>query len=174
MIYLDPQKTVDLLANTLKNIEEIAYQDGKAVVLPNFPRCLQLDAWTCGARSVYSILRYFGKRCTVKSVERELKTDWEGTHVADIKGVLAKHGLKCEEKKHCRMTDLARAIDDGSPVIVSSHGSAHYLIVFGYSDTSVWIMNPAIIGECGTLRCRVSKREFLSTWDRWGIVVSDA
>ena len=93
------------------------------MILPNFPRFLQLDGWTCGARSVYTILRYFGKRCNVKSVERELRTNWEGTDIADIKRVLGKHGLKYLEKRSCRLQDLTKAIDDGCPVLISTHDS---------------------------------------------------
>ena len=174
MICFDLQKTVDLIANAPKKIEERVFRCDKAVILPNLPRCLQMDAWTCGARSVYSILRYFGRRCTPKLVERELRTNWEGTDVTDIKRVLAKHGLKYHEMKHCRMSDLKRAIDDGSPILISTHESWHYSVVFGYSDSSVFVMNPAIIGSCGNLWCRVPKKDFLASWDRWAIVVSDA
>jgi predicted double-glycine peptidase len=170
---LDPQKTVDLMVNILKNIEEIIYQDDKAVVLPNFARTIQLDGWTCGARSVYTILRFMGKHCTVKSVERELRTDWSGTDSSDIVRVLHKHHLKLVVKKNCRLSDLRKAIDDGNPVLISTHGSAHYSVVFGYSRSQVFVMNPAVIGECGNLWCRVPKKEFNSTWDHWGIIVSD-
>jgi ABC-type bacteriocin/lantibiotic exporter with double-glycine peptidase domain len=173
MIYLDPQKTVDLVASALKDIKELIHQDEKAVVLPNFPRCLQLDAWTCGARSVFSILRFMGRHCTVNSVEWELRTDFSGTDVTDMKRVLAKHGLKFIEKKRCRMTDLSRAIDDESPVLISTHDSWHYSVVFGYSKGHIFVMNPAIIGECGSLWCRVPKKEFSRVFDRWGLIVSD-
>jgi ABC-type bacteriocin/lantibiotic exporter with double-glycine peptidase domain len=171
---LDPQKTVDLLVNVLKNIEELTAQDDTAVILPGFPRCLQLDAWTCGARSVYSILRYFGKRRTVKSVERELRTDFSGTDVSDIKKVLTKHGLKSQEKNRCQMSDLTRAIDDGNPVLISTHDSWHYSVVYGYSRGGIFVTNPAIIGSCGNLWCRVLKKDFAASWDHWGIIVSDA
>jgi ABC-type bacteriocin/lantibiotic exporter with double-glycine peptidase domain len=170
---LDPQRTVDLLVNILKNIEEVIYQDNKSVVLPNFPRTLQLDGWTCGARSVYSILRFMGKRCIVKSVERELKCDWSGTDVSDIKRVLAKHGLKYQEKKRCRISDLTNAIDGGFPILISTHDSWHYSAVFGYSRSHIFVMNPAVIGECGSLWCRLPRKQFSAVWDKWGIVVSN-
>jgi ABC-type bacteriocin/lantibiotic exporter with double-glycine peptidase domain len=170
---MDLQKTIDLIANALKEIEELIYQDDEAVVLPNFPRTIQLDGWTCGARSVYSILRYFGKRCTVKSVERELRTDWEGTDVADIKKVFQNHHLKPVEKKNCHISDLRKAIDDGKPVLISTHDSWHYAVAYGYSNTYIFVMNPAIIGSCGNLWCRVLKKKFLAEFDGWGIAVSD-
>ncbi len=170
---LDPQRTVDLLVNILKNIEEVIYQNDKPVVLPNFPRTLQLDGWTCGARSVYSVLRYFGKRCTVKSVENDLRTDFSGTDVSDIIRVFQKHHLKASERKHCRLYDLRNAIDDGNPVLVSVDDGSHYSVVFGYSKSCFYVMNPAIIGSSGSLICRIVKRDFSDSFDHWGIIVSD-
>ena len=68
------------------------------------------------------------------------------------------------------MRDLTLAIDDGSPILISTHDSWHYSVVFGYSSTHVFVMNPAVIGECGSLWCRLPKKEFLAEWDSWGIV----
>jgi ABC-type bacteriocin/lantibiotic exporter with double-glycine peptidase domain len=172
MIYLDPQRTVDLLANALKDLEEAMHQGDKAVVLPNFPRCIQLDGWTCGARSVYVILRYYGKRCTVKSVEKALRTDWEGTDVDDIKKVLTKHGLVCQEKVRGRLCDLTNAIDNGCPVLISTHRSWHYQVIYGYSRNHIYVANSAILGDCGSVWCRAPRKQFIAEWDRWGIVVS--
>ncbi len=169
---LDPQRTVDLLVNILKNIEEVVYQNDKAVVLSNFPRTIQLDGWTCGARSVYSILRYFGKRCTVQSVEKDLRTDLSGTDVGDIKKVLQKHHLKPVEKKKCRLSDLRKAIDDGNPVLISLDDFSHYSVCFGYSNSHVFVMNPAVLGASGNIWCRVLNREFTDSFDHWGIIVS--
>lgn len=88
-------RLVDLLATTAARIEEAAYPN--AVILPNFPRSIQLDYHTCGSKSVYVILRYYNKRCTPNSVERGLMTDEDGTSVADVKRVLKERKLSFRE-----------------------------------------------------------------------------
>jgi ABC-type bacteriocin/lantibiotic exporter with double-glycine peptidase domain len=173
MIYLDPQKTVDLVANTMKNIEELLYQGDKAVILANLARCCQLSPYGCGASTLFSVLRFFGKRCTLQSVTRQAHCDWEGTDPADLMRVLEKYGLTVQEKKHCRESDLRAAIESGSPVIVSTHSGWHYQLVYGISRYHMFLANPAIIGECGSLWCRVPRKEFGKIFDRWGVIVSD-
>jgi predicted double-glycine peptidase len=83
---------VDLLATVAARIEESAYHNG--VILSNFLRSIRLDGYSCGAKSFYTILKYFGKRRTPLSVERELHTTVERTSIRDIKRVLKRHGLK--------------------------------------------------------------------------------
>jgi ABC-type bacteriocin/lantibiotic exporter with double-glycine peptidase domain len=120
------------------------------------------------------ILRYYGKRCTVKSVEKALRTDFEGTGVDDIKKVLAKHGLVCQEKKQCRVSNLIDAVDDGSPILISTHRSWHYEVVYGYSKSHIFVANSAILGDCGSLWCRIPRKTFNRAFDCWGIIVSAA
>ena len=60
------QEIVDTLATAAARLEESAYPH--AVILPSFPRSIQLDGYSCGAKSVFTILRYYNKRCTPLSV----------------------------------------------------------------------------------------------------------
>jgi hypothetical protein len=104
-------RLVDLLATTAARIEEAAYPN--AVILPNFPRSIQLDYHTCGSKSVYVILRYYNKRCTPNSVERGLMTVEDGTSVADIKRVLKERKLSFRELHSEGIVDLKKAIGSG-------------------------------------------------------------
>jgi hypothetical protein len=65
----------------LKTAEELAPPN--AALLKNFRRKIQLDYRSCGAQSVYAILKFFGKLCSSQSVEHALKTDESGTVVRD-------------------------------------------------------------------------------------------
>ena len=82
--------SVDAVANIAKLIEEL---DPNAKV-PNLERSLQLDWYSCGARGLFKILRYYRKQCTIERVKKELQTDWSGTALQDIKRVFRKYGLK--------------------------------------------------------------------------------
>lgn len=106
-----------------------------------------------------------------KDSRKGLYTTYEGTARADIRRVLKKHGLRYRIIKSGTLKDLKAAIDDGSPVLISTHGQWHYSVVYGYSVRHIWTMNPSL-GSMGALRCAVSKKQIKETWDRWGLIVS--
>ncbi len=56
------QKAVDMVATAAARLEESAYRH--SVILPDFPRSIQLDGYSCGAKSLYTILCYYNIRCT--------------------------------------------------------------------------------------------------------------
>jgi predicted double-glycine peptidase len=143
----------------------------KPVLLPNFPRSVQLDGYSCGAKSTYMVLRYFGGRCTATSVEAELRTDEDGTSSTDIKRVLRKHGLKVHVNSDMGLRDLKSAINAGSPLLVSLYDGWHYSVVFGYSPGHVFVMNPSL-GSMGSVKCAVRMVEWRRMFDGWGVVVS--
>jgi len=156
-------RIVDSLATAVARLEESAYPN--AVILPDFPRSIQLDGYSCGAKSVYCILRYHNKRCTPLSVERELHTTYEGTSIPDIKRVLKRHGLKYRKIK-----DLKSAIEKGHPVLLSLYNHWHYSVVYGYSKTHYFVMNPSL-GDMGSLSCAVRKKKFKRMWDGWALEI---
>ena len=163
-----PDRFIDVAFTALKEIEELAYPS--ATILPNFPRSIQLDGYSCGAKSVYTVLKYFGKRCTSRSVERQLKTDEDGTWNKDVYRVLKEHGL--HHKLHTQPTlwDLYRAIKRGSPVIVALYENTHFSVVYGFDDKHIFVMDP-LIESVADLFCAVPKSKFREIWDRWGVVV---
>ncbi len=158
------QEIVDALATATARLEESVYTN--AVILPEFPRSIQLDGYSCGAKSAYTVLRYYNKRCTPLSVERELHTTWEGTAVSDIKRVLKKHGLK-----YRKITNLKSAIDKGHPVLISLYDHWHYSVCYGYSNSHYFIMNPSL-GEMGSWPCAVRKKKFKRIFDGWALEVN--
>ena len=152
------------MARAAARLEESAYPN--AVILPSFPRSIQLDGHSCGSKSLFAILRFYNKRCTPLSVERELHTTYEGAAIRDIKRVLKKHGLK-----YRKIRDLRRAINDGHLVLLSLYEHWHYSVCFGHTASCYFVMNPSI-GEMGSLRCGVSKKKFRRIWDGSALEVS--
>ena len=167
------QNIIDAIATTAARIEALKYPD--AIILPNFPRSVQLDSYSCGAKSVYCILKYFGKRCTPESVERLLDTDEDGTGLSEIKRVLKRYGLTYRTLRKPGLRDLKVAIDDDCPILISLYDGEHYAVVYGYSSSHMFVMNSSLDFTeegVGSLRCAVSKDQFRRMWGRWGIVVS--
>jgi len=167
------QRVVDFLASVGAKAEALIHPN--AVTLPNFPRSIQLDEYSCGAKSVYCILQYYRKLCTPGSVERLLQTDSDGTDVSDIKRVLKRHGLKCRTLRKPGLRDLRAAIDNDCPIFVSLYDGEHYSVVYGYSSGHIFVMNPSLDFTeegVGSLKCAVSKDQFRHMWDRWGIEIA--
>jgi len=166
---MNTQLVVDRIMTSLARMEEHVHTD--ATILPNFPRSIQLDYYSCGAKSAYMVLKYFGKRCTHKSVERRLGTTIEGTSRADIVRVLRKNRLKVQVNTDISINDLKKAINAGSPVLVSLYDNWHYSVVYGISDTHVFVMNPSL-GEMGSIKVAVNKSEWRKIFDLWGLIIS--
>jgi ABC-type bacteriocin/lantibiotic exporter with double-glycine peptidase domain len=168
------QNIIDTLATAAARLETLAYPD--AVILPNFRRSIQIDYYSCGAKSVYCILQYFGKRCSTKSIEQQLHTDEDGTDVSNIKRVFRRYHLNCRTLRKPGLRNLKASINDDCPVLVSLYDSEHYAVVYGYSSTHIWIMNSSVdITEdgVGNLRCAVRKDRFKRIWDnRWGLEIA--
>lgn len=167
------QTVIDTLFTTLARSEEQLHPD--ATFLPNFPRCIQLNSHTCGSVSTFIILNYFGKSDNYPKVERQLGTDKDGTSPSDIKRVFKKYGLKVTTNAEMTIRVLKRAIDNGSPVLISICDDEHYAVVYGYSRTHIFVMNSSLdasVEGVGSMKCCISKWEFLDFWDHWGIVVS--
>jgi predicted double-glycine peptidase len=161
------QHVVDAFFTVLARTEEQLHPH--AVVLPSFPRSIQLDGYSCGAKSTYMVLRYFGCRCTAASVEQLLGTEEDGTSPADIKRVLRKHGLKIVVRARMNLRDLKAAINAGSPVLASLYRGEHYSVVYGYSPGHVFVMNSSL-GKMGSVRCAVRIADWRQMFDRWSII----
>jgi ABC-type bacteriocin/lantibiotic exporter with double-glycine peptidase domain len=153
---------LDAMFTSMARAEEKLHPS--AVLLPDFPRSIQLDGYSCGAKSTYMILKYFGKRCCPATVERWLGTTADGTSSTDIKRVLRKHGLKVAVHTYMNLRDLKSAIDSGCPVLVSLYDGWHYSIVYGYSPGYVFVMNPSL-GSMGSLKCGVRLKEWRKMFD---------
>lgn len=165
---MSKQHLIDTLFSSMARTEEKLHPN--ATILPNFPRSIQLDFYSCGAKSTYMILKYFNKRCTHESVERLLGTTDEGTSPTDIKRVLREHSLKVRVNADMGLRDLKSAINDGSPVLVSLEDGWHYSVVYGYSAKQIFVMNPSL-GEMGSIKCAVGLTQWRKIWDQWGIIV---
>jgi ABC-type bacteriocin/lantibiotic exporter with double-glycine peptidase domain len=156
-------RIVEALATTVAHLEEVA--SPHASILPDFPRSIQLDGYSCGAKSVYTILRCYNKHCTPLSVERELQMKHEGTSIINIKRVLKQHRLK-----YRKIRGLKSAINDGHPALVSLFDHLHYSAIYGYSKSDYFVINPSL-GAMGSLRCTVSEKKFRQIWDNWALEI---
>lgn len=144
------QTIVDTIATIAARIEEFAYP--RAFILHGFPRSIQQDTYSCGAKSIYSILRYFDAN-------------------AFLKQVLKRFQLSYRIIRKSKIHHLAASIHNGNPVLISVFDDAHYAVVYGYPQSYIFVMNPSM-GGMGSVWCAVRKDKFRKIWDHWGLIVS--
>jgi ABC-type bacteriocin/lantibiotic exporter with double-glycine peptidase domain len=162
------QQIVNSLASICAEAEALIHHD--AVILSDFPRSIQLDDYSCSAKSIYGILQYYGKQCTPESVEEQLHTDEDGTDASDIKRVFRRYHLNYRILRQPGLRDLKAAINNGCPILVSLYDGDHYAVVYGYSDSHIFVSNPSLNGS---IRCAITKSEFMKIWDRWGVIINE-
>ena len=167
------QQIVDFLASLGADVETLIHPD--AVILPDFPRSIQLDDYSCGAKAVFCILQFYNKQCTLDSVEEQLHTDEDGTSVSDIKRVFRRYHLNCRILRKPGLRDLKAAIDNECPILISLNDGEHYSVVYGYSSSHIFVSNPSlnVLTGYGSIRSAILNAEFRREWDRCGIVVND-
>jgi len=166
---------VDSIATAATRLEETSYPN--AILLKNFPRCIQLDYHSCGLHAVRSILHFYQIRVSTTRLKRLLRTDEDGTSPSDIKRVLKGYGLECQTLQKPTLRDLKAAINEGCPMLISTWEGEHWSVFYGYEASHAFISNPSLDASSdgvGAIRCAVTKREFKKMWDRYGLVVSRA
>jgi predicted double-glycine peptidase len=78
--------------------------------------------------------------------------------------------LKKHRTKYRNICDLKNAIDKSHPVLISNNKWFQYSVVYGYSDSHYFVMNPSL-GDMGSLSCAVSKKKFKRMWDGWALEI---
>ena len=163
---MDLRRIVDVVANGFKWIEECDY---RATIIRGFRRSIQFDEYSCGLHAVYGILWYYGRNISMRRLEKQLRTNGNGTDLADIKRVLKHHGLVCRTNAHATIRLLRRAIDAGCPALISTYDGEHWCLVYGYASGAIYVADSSLRMNW---RCRIRRREFCKQWDRWMMVVA--
>ncbi len=157
---------VDLGLDCLRAVEETLHP-GTATVLDRFKRSVQLDDYSCGAQSAYAILRYYGKARSPQAIARILKVKADGVSQGPILALFRQRGLRPVIKPRATVRDIERAIRVGAPVLASVDANQHWVTVYGYSKTHIFVADPTLWAPF----CIVPRKAFLRRWDRWAMVV---
>lgn len=159
---------LDTLYRPFQKIEE--YTDRSGVILSGMERSFQVDLYSCGAQSVYMILRYYGKARSIEAVKRALRTNFDdGTDEEEIIRVFRQRKLKPVPFKRGSLRKLDKAIDKGYPILIWWNRKwDHYSVVYGYSEHHIWVLDPVIFNS---FRPKRSREWFASHWTGSGIIV---
>ena len=120
-----------------------------------FPRSLQRDCYSCGARSCYMVSEFFGLDLPYSKVKRLVETDHDGTRVKPMIRFFRSRGLKVAERRTTKMRDLEHALEHGGVVLVHVDGD-HFAVVHAMSAKWVWLADPSIFRQLGRRICNFS------------------
>jgi ABC-type bacteriocin/lantibiotic exporter with double-glycine peptidase domain len=159
-------KTIaDKAANLSKRTEERLAPDW--VLLTDLPRSLQLDGYTCGAQCAFMVLSYYGKATSIKNVTKELGTTSDGTTSTQLRTLFKRRKFRPLMLRPATLAKLKKEINAGHPVVVCVD-TDHFAVVYGYGEKCVFVADPSIRRAPW---CKHATDQFLSRWDRWGMVV---
>lgn len=144
-------------------VDHVADVSGTVV----FPREIQLDDYSCGARSVYAISRHFKMRVSYREVKRVVGTTEEGTEEAPIVAFFRSHGLRVGVRPRLRLEELRRVLEARAVVLISLDGD-HYGVVHAMSDALVWVADPSVLRQQLPF---LTKARFKKRWGREGVIV---
>jgi predicted double-glycine peptidase len=106
---------------------------------------------TCGASSLYSILRYFSihpksEKAVVKAMRFNPRKGSDPVHIRQGAGV---YGLKWNEYRGMSFHQLIRELDQNHPVMLTlqAYGMGHWVVAIGYDSEVVYFEDPGLRGS---------------------------
>jgi len=179
VILAGAKKTIKPVADGIakggKKVSE--YLDHDSRLIEGMNRSIQIDRYGCGAQCAYMILRHFGKARNVDAVKSALGTNSDdGTTDAEILDLMRKRGLKVSifrrRSPHSKpLGSIERHIKKDAPILawMKTRKEDHWVVVYGYSQTHYWILDPS---PKNTLGVKVTRTRFLRRWSSYGMAIS--
>ncbi|MCZ7603133.1 MAG: cysteine peptidase family C39 domain-containing protein [Melioribacteraceae bacterium] len=163
------QTIVNKVARSLQSFEEAHYPNS---VILNMGRSLQLNYYSCGLQSAFVILEYFERVNSVDEIDYDLDLlSVEGIDIKPLLKIFKNHGLKVKVNEDADPDDIKEALIEGKPVLVSVDDGEHWVVVYGFSEDRIFVLDPSIYSS---IRCSWSYEDFLNRWDdNWIAVVSN-
>lgn len=134
----------------------------------DFPRSIQWDRYSCGARCAYMITKYFNLGIPYQEVKEGVGTDIDGTYMESITEYLRSRELKIKYKAEMTLRTLSTALKQGAIVLVELD-TDHLGIVHGIDGDKIYLADPSMIRLFGRT---IDKEEFLERWGNCGLMIS--
>ena len=130
-------------------------------------RSFQLDNYSCGARSVYMITRFFGIDHSYAAVKAGVGCTTEGTNVRPMIDFFREVGLRVRPMPDMGLRDMRKVFEQGGLVLAHVDGD-HFIVVNGLSNKTVYLADPSPVRTFGR---SIPKKKFQKRWGYWGIAV---
>lgn len=134
----------------------------------DFPRRIQWDGHSCGARCVQMVTTHFGVDVSYDDIVEGIGLTEDGSSATPITKYMRSCGLSAGYHRNMSLEQLQRALARGAVVIVDMD-NAHWCVVHAMSQTWVWVANPSL----KQLVRQTHHETFENHWTGLGIIVSD-
>lgn len=134
----------------------------------DFPRRIQWDGYSCGARCVRMVTTHFGVKVSYDDIVDGIGMTEDGSSATPITKYLRSCGLSAGYHREMSIEQMQRALIRGSVVIVDMD-NAHWCVVHAMSQTWVWVANPSL----RQLVRQTHHETFANHWTGLGIIVGD-
>lgn len=146
----------------------LAIGDDEIVGTQDFPRSIQWNGYSCGARCVGMLMTYFNVNVTYEHIANGIGLTEDGSSATPIVKYLRSRGLSAGYHRSMSRAQLEQALRRGAVVIVDLD-NAHWCIVHAMNHTWAWVANPSL----RQLGRKMHLETFEQRWTGLGITVSD-
>jgi ABC-type bacteriocin/lantibiotic exporter with double-glycine peptidase domain len=161
------QTIINTTLNVIKFFEE---KSKSAKTIKCIKRSIQFDEVSCGVHVAFSILKYYNKKISIDKIKKKLGTDEYGTDEKAIFNLFRKKGLVVKTKWNATRKDIKKTVDNGFPILVTLYEGYHWVIIYGYSKTGIFVLDSAL----DFIFNEWDWSEFLDVWDdKWIAVIKD-
>jgi ABC-type bacteriocin/lantibiotic exporter with double-glycine peptidase domain len=141
--------------------------DDEVIGTLDFPRRIQWDRYSCGARCALAIAEHFGVDADYDDVAAAVNLTEKGTSRTPIMRFLRGCGLRVSYREHMSWAQLEAALGKDSVVLVDLDGD-HWSVVHAVNEDYVWMANPSLRQQLGR---RVDREDFEARWTGLGVSV---
>ena len=146
----------------------LAIGEDEVIGTPDFPRHLQWNGYSCGARCVRMLTSYYGIDVSYDHIVNGIGMTEDGSSATPIVKYLRSCGLSAGYHRNMNMEQLEAALRRKAVVIVDMD-NAHWCVVHAMNHTWAWVANPSV----AQLGRQVHLEVFGDHWTGLGIIVSD-
>jgi ABC-type bacteriocin/lantibiotic exporter with double-glycine peptidase domain len=134
----------------------------------DFPRSIQLDNYSCGARSVYVLLEHFDRPRTYAWVKKATRLTSDGVYVKYLISSLRSQGIRVGYRGETMSFGQLKDTLQKGGVVLAHVDSDHFIVVHGYDGKRVWIADPSAFRCIGRTE---TKKTFRWRWGNWGLAI---
>ena len=125
-------------------------------------RYIQLDDYSCGPVSLYTVLHHHGSNVGMREVRKACNLTTNGSWEKDLVKAARKLGFVCRYRKSS-ISNIIEELDAGRPIICSRldlpgyEEDGHWSVICDYTDKNLIMADPSVIAKS-----RISRKK--SRW----------
>jgi ABC-type bacteriocin/lantibiotic exporter with double-glycine peptidase domain len=132
----------------------------------NLFRSIQWDHDSCGARAVFSIMKYFEIDISYNEVYDEVIGGHDYANEERISKAFHKIGLSTRVKEGVSLLFIKSKIRAGLPILVTFNDFGHWVVIKGFDRDHVYVADSNLFAPQ-----KLTNEKFMKKWSKDAIVV---